>query len=176
MASLAKRAPMLVFSAIFLAFGLIGWVAPCHSCAGWQAGTRSAPLPAATPAEPPVTLQDANVVTSEAAKPVPSLEAVDPPPQTHAADIALPGPKLGLSSRVPSAIPAPREASAPGGDVDVGSTTDDPEKSALAFVEQNQKMAESQLKNLQATRRPSSKTGYKKSRRGSSDGSRCSVH
>lgn len=151
MASLANRAPMLVFAAIFLALGLIGWVARATLAQEGKQEPAPAPLPAATPAEPPATLKDARVATSEATRPAPSSEAVDPAPQTHAADIALPGPDRGLSSRVPSEIPpAPAQALAPSGDVGVESTTDDPEKSALAYVEQNQKMAESQLKNLRA--------------------------
>jgi hypothetical protein len=71
-----------------------------------------------------------------------------PLPETS---VGLPSAETGLAAPTPKAdILASGANSAPDSPIELSPVNDldDPEKAAMAFVEQNQKLAESQLKNL----------------------------
>jgi hypothetical protein len=150
MASVAKRAPKSVFAAIFLTFCLIGWVALAALAQDGKQEPTPPSLPTATSAEPPAIPQDVPVAPSEATKPAPLAEAGELPSQTPAQRLGLPEPPVLGSTTAKAEPPAPSKEPALDANSLVGSAADDPEKSAMAFVEQNQKMAESQLTNLKA--------------------------
>jgi hypothetical protein len=163
--SISKRAPKLACVAAFVAVCVIGWVTeatlaqdPAETPGSFPSPDKDAAAPApvqvrpspspepakllvgsespASPHEPPVGLPSAETVVG-----LPSAETVVGLPSAETV-LAAPTPKADLlASGANSAPESPIELS-PIND------PDDPEKAAMAFVEQNQKLAESQLKNL----------------------------
>ena len=121
-------------AAIFLALCLIGWVASATlaqdprgigSARGdAAAGDRQTRQPPPCKTLPAPSAESRQLPTVVASAPVRRCDSASEPPRCQRATPT----RLTLLPSVP----------------------DDPEKAALAFVEQNQKMAESQLKNLKA--------------------------
>jgi hypothetical protein len=146
MPSISKRAPKLACVAAFVALCVIGWVAEATLAQDPAERPGSLPSPDAT-APVHSTVQDLPSPGSEPAKPL--IGSASPVPPSE--------PPVGLpSEKTAETPPTSRLDIAPGVNPAQGSTiepslrtdSDDPEKAALAFVEQNQKLAESQLKNL----------------------------
>lgn len=88
MASVSKRAPILVFAAVFLALCLIGWVARVSLAQDAKQEPAPPHLPAATSAEPAATPQDVLVAPSDATQPPPAADTAKPPA------LGLPEPQL----------------------------------------------------------------------------------
>jgi hypothetical protein len=140
----SKRSPKLACVAAFVAVCVIGWVAEATLAQdpankpGWFPSPdliAQAPAPVqGSPAPGP----EPTLIGS--ASPVPPSE---PPVGLRAHEIAETPPtsRLDVASGANSAQGSTTEPS-------LSTESDDPEKAALAFVEQNQKLAESQLKNL----------------------------
>jgi hypothetical protein len=130
MLSISIRAPKLAFVVAFVSLCLIGWVAKAT-----LAQDPAKPAPPAPPLTPDIILK------VEASNPSVSPDQSPPPIQEQipGSDVAskTPAPQPAADNIEP-AVPAP---SAP-------NPEEDPEKAAQAFVEQNQKLAESQLKHL----------------------------
>ena len=148
MPSISKRVPKLACVAAFAAVCVIGWVT--EATLAQDPAERPASLPppdliAAAPApvqdRPSPSLEPAAKLLVGSESPVPPQEPPVGLPSAEAV-LAAPTPKADLlASGADSAPESPIELS-PIND------PDDPEKAAMAFVEQNQKLAESQLKNL----------------------------
>jgi hypothetical protein len=140
--SISKRAPKLACVAAFVAVCVIGWVTEA----------TLAQDPAETPGSFPSPDKDAAApapvqVHPEPAKPSVGLESPVPPPERPVGRFSA---ETALTPPAPKADLAPGAISAPGSPIELSpiNDPDDPEKAAMAFVEQNQKLAESQLKNL----------------------------
>lgn len=116
-----SRIPLrLTIAGVIASVALIGWVGRIS----WaQDGARKEPTPAAP---------------AEELKPVPASAPLDLPPPT--APDATP---FQLPSTPGAPPPIDPTASSP-----AGPTNDDPEKNARAFVEQNRKVAQDELKKL----------------------------
>jgi len=135
---------MLAWAVIVTALGLVGWVAKTTLAQG--PGQR---IPANAPAAEPVTAPslpaDLNVPTVKAA--VQATPDLSPDFESKPAALASPIEPNQVSPRSSlEEISATNGGSA--GSKSAASATTDPEKAALVFVAENQKLAESQLKNL----------------------------
>ena len=144
MLSLSKRTSRLACVIAFAALCLIGWVANDTLAQG--------------PAEKPASPQLLGVTATEPSLPQdqPDKPVASKPPSS--ADLGQPP----IQEQIPPSIAASREESQPAADSSKAAAppptliadsltpnpAEDPEKAALAFVEQNQMQAESQLKNL----------------------------
>jgi hypothetical protein len=122
--SISTRASKLACVVAFAAVCLIGWVAK-------SALAQDPPVPALLQELPP---------KAEVSKPSVSPDQEPAPLQASSADSVF------TKSPPPQAAAGVNELSA--ATPSAPDPADDPEKVALAFVEQNQKQAESQLKNL----------------------------
>ena len=144
MPSLSKRASRLVCVIAFAALCLIGWVAQATRAQAPAENTASPQFPGVTATAPPL-LQD-HPDKAVASKPSSSADLGQPPIQEQIA------PSVAASHEESQPAPDSSKAAASPPTLIADSLTpnpaEDPEKAALAFVEQNQKQAESQLKNL----------------------------
>jgi hypothetical protein len=141
-----NRMPALAWVGVAATLCLIGWVAKTTFAQNTpqKAATNAA---AAEPAAPPSLPEDLNVPTIKA-EPANSYQA-NPPlaVDTRPGPIASPPEPNHVSPRSSlEEVPATADSSA--GSSSAASTSADPEKAALVFVLENQKLAESQLKNL----------------------------
>jgi hypothetical protein len=141
----STRGAIVARTAFFAAICLVGWAA--RASLGQDPGKEPA-LPAPTPdsiaqAKPTPDQVPPDVKAEPAGLPGGSPSDTLPPmPPTE----TLPTPKPSASKLPPPPIDS-EKSEAPVDHQGI-SDQDDPEKAAVAFVEQNQKMAESQLKNL----------------------------
>jgi hypothetical protein len=145
--SISKRVPKLACVAAFAAVCVIGWVTEATLAQDPAETPGSFPSPDKDAAAP-APVQGRPSSNPEPAKPSVGIVSPVPPPERpvglFSAETALtpPAPKAALLATGANSAPdSPIELS-PIND------PDDPEKAAMAFVEQNQKLAESQLKNL----------------------------
>jgi hypothetical protein len=138
---ISTKAHRLACTAAVAAICLIGWVG--KATLAQDPAKDSAPLPPSEASTAALSLpQELDVPKVEAAKPAaagvpgssPLIPGVDVPPLSAEAAIA------------PANVVVPGSAVA----LSPASDSEDPEKAAVAFVEQNQKLAESQLKSLKA--------------------------
>jgi hypothetical protein len=144
--SISKRVPKLACVAAFAAVSVIGWVTEATLAQDPAERPASFPPPDLIAAAP-APVQDRPSPNPEPAKPSVGSESPVPPPEPP---VGLPSAEYALTAPTPKADLAPGAVSAPGSTIDpsLAVESDDPEKAALAFVERNQKLAESQLKNL----------------------------
>ena len=146
MPTISTRAPKLACAAVFAALCLIGWVAKVALAQELAKESAPPPLPEPRAAAsslpqgfdvPKVDTAKAPVPPDDRLSPGPALLGIAPPPTVFSGEAAVEptaGPTLrGPDDRGPLA-----------------NESEDPEKAVMRFVEQNQKMAESQLKNLKA--------------------------
>jgi hypothetical protein len=141
-----NRMPALAWVGVAATLCLIGWVAKTTFAQNTpqKAATNAA---AAEPAAPPSLPEDLNVPTIKA-EPANSYPA-NPPlaVDTRPGPIESPPEPNHVSPRS-SLEEDPATADSSAGSSSAASTSADPEKAALVFVLENQKLAESQLKNL----------------------------
>ena len=147
MPSISKKVPKLACVAAFAAVCVIGWVTEA----------TLAQDPAETPGSFPSPDKDAAAPAPFQGRPSPSPEPAkllvgsESPASPHEPPVGLPSAETALAAPTPKAeLLASGAKSAPESPIELSpiNDPDDPEKAAMAFVEQNQKLAESQLKNL----------------------------
>jgi hypothetical protein len=142
----STRGAIVARTAFFAAICLVGWAA--RASLGQDPGKE----PAAPALAAPDSIPQAKPTSDQV------------PPDVNAAPAGLPGgspsdtlPPMPPTETLPKPEPSASKPPAPAMDPELAaapadhrsiSDQDDPEKAAVAFVEQNQKMAESQLKNL----------------------------
>jgi hypothetical protein len=137
MPSISIRAPKLVCAAVFAALCFIGWATKATVAQDPSTEPAASPLPERDAKAPSLPLDVAGT-KDETTKPS------DPPsqsPPTPFDDVALPPPGPGVGALKVDLVMTTGDAA---------NTAEDPEKAALAFVEKNQKLAESQLKSLKS--------------------------
>jgi hypothetical protein len=145
--SISKRVPKLAYFAAFAAVCVIGWVTEATLAQDPAEKPGSFPSPDLI-ATAPALVQDHPSPIPEPAKPSVGSESPVPP---HEPPVGLPSAETALTPPAPKAdLLASGANSASESPIELSpiNDPDDPEKAALAFVEQNQKLAESQLKNL----------------------------
>ena len=147
MPSISKRVPKLACVAAIAAVCVIGWVTEA----------TLAQDPAETPGSFPSPDKDAAAPAPVQGRPSPSPEPAkllvgsESPASPHEPPVGLPSAETVLAAPTPKAdLLASGANSAHESPIELSpiNDPDDPEKAAMAFVEQNQKLAESQLKNL----------------------------
>ena len=147
MPSISKRVPKLACVAAFAAVCVIGWVTeatlaqdPAESPGSFPSPDKIAAAPAPVQGRP-----------SPSPEPAKLLVGSESPASPHEPPVGLPSAETVLAAPTPKAdLLASGANSAPESPIELSpiNDPDDPEKAAMAFVEQNQKLAESQLKNL----------------------------
>lgn len=157
MRSVSRISFSCAVAALVTAAGLIGWVARSTSADNLPRPAVIREIPPAhenlelaqAPAEPvpalSVPVQSTPAVTEPSKTPTPAIEDLKPecPPSSKATAPELqPGTVL---SPADGPSPAPDAAAAPNPSA---ADNEDPEKAVQSFVDQNQKVAETQLKNL----------------------------
>jgi hypothetical protein len=145
--SISKRVPKLACVAAFAAVCVIGWVTeatlaqdPAESPGSFPSPDKIAAAPAPVQGRP-----------SPSRGPAKLLVGSESPASPHEPPVGLPSAETVLAAPTPTAdLLASGANSAPESPIELSpiNDPDDPEKAAMAFVEQNQKLAESQLKNL----------------------------
>jgi hypothetical protein len=144
-----NRVRALAWTGIVMALGLVGWVAKT-TFAQDPPQDKATTAAAADPATPPPSSlpDDLNVPTIKAPAPANSF-VPSPPllPESQPAAIASPNEPNQVSPRSSLEEIAAINDNSSGSRSAVAAPAD-PEKAALVFVAENQKLAESQLKNL----------------------------
>jgi hypothetical protein len=145
--SISKRAPKLACVAAFVAVCVIGWVTeatlaqdPAETPGSFPSPDKVAAAPAPVQGRP-----------SPSREPAKLLVGSESPASPHEPPVGLPSAETVPAAPTPTAdLLASGANSAPESPIELSpiNDPDDPEKAAMAFVEQNQKLAESQLKNL----------------------------